>query len=686
MNIKKSTYLLGLCTLVGALGTGCQSKDEHQRTNQHVVVPAIDTTAMDLSVNPRTDFYRYANGGWMTNNPLKDEDSRYGAFDILRDSSLHIVHQILQDELANTEAGSDQEKAKVLYDMVMDSVKLNADGAKPVQPILQRIDALTTKEDFVQFLAERANEGASHFVITYVSADEKKSDTNILNLCQPGLLMGDKDYYSTGMDFAHHQASYLEYVSKLFLLAGIPEEKINNLATECYETERSLSHLLYSREEMRDTEKNYNKLDTVRLFQQFSFPYKAYFNARTGLAGQFGELNVNQIEFTKKFDTWYAHTPLEKLKTLLKAYTLNEAAPYLSDDFRKTSFDFHGKVMRGAKEMRPRWKSAVSAVDDHLGEIVGKIYVEKHFPPAAKERMKQLIENLKTALGERIKTLDWMSEETKEKAQEKLSTFMVKIGYPDKWQDFSKLEIVRTSLYDYMQSISRFEVQKNVADLHKPVDRTRWFMNPHTVNAYYNPTTNEICFPAGILQPPFFNRDADDAVNYGAIGVVIGHEMTHGFDDQGRRYDKDGNMTNWWTEDDAKKFEKSAEKLSKQFDQITVAEGLKANGRLTLGENIADQGGLLVAYQALQKALEGKEKSKIEGWTPFQRFFIAYARIWGQNIRPEEIVRLTKIDPHSLGEWRVNQTLKNIPGFYDAFGVQQGDSMYLAPEDRVLVW
>ena len=681
--MNKTIYLLGLCTLATGIQTGCQS-NQSTSEGERETVPAIDSTALDRSVRPQGDFYRFTNGGWMAANPLKGEYSRYGAFDILRDSSLAITHDILRTELNGAEAGSEGAKAKALYDMAMDSTKLNADGAKPILSELERIDAIGTKDELVHYLAQRSNEGFPHLFTPYVNADEKNSDMNILSLYQTGLIMGDKSYYEDNAAFAKYQDEYRKFISKLYSLSGVADP--DKMAAKCYDTEKSLAGILYSKEELRDTERNYNKVDTTTFFRSFTFPWSTYFAERDGLAGNFKELNVAQYDYFKRFDKWYAQTPLEDIKNLLKAYTISEAAPYLSDDFRKASWEFNGKTMTGAKEMKPRWKSAVAMVENHMGEVIGKVYVEKHFPPEAKDRMIKLIDNLKSALSERINALEWMSAETKEKAQEKLGTFTVKVGYPDKWEDYSKIQVVDSSLYDYIRSINKFETDKNIADLNKPVDKDKWFMTPQTVNAYYNPTTNEICFPAGILQPPFFNMDADDAVNYGAIGVVIGHEITHGFDDQGSKYDKDGNMVNWWTKEDAAKFEQATSKLADQYSNIVVADGLNANGKLTLGENIADQGGLMISFQALNKALEGKQAETIDGWTPAQRFFIAYGRIWGQNIRPEEMVRLTKIDPHSLGEFRVNQALKNIPAFYEAFDVQPGDPMYLAPEDRVLVW
>ncbi len=665
------------------LAVGCQGKKSEDSTAR-VVVPGIDTTAMDLSVSPKVDFYRYANGGWMAANPLKDEYGSYGSFHVLRDSAQSISRRIIEN-LDGSVAGSDEAKAKTLYQLAMDSVKLNSDGATPVLPLLQRIDALTNSTELVTFLAENANEGNQYLFYTYVGADQDNSSRHLLSLYQTSLIMGDLDYYQAKPEYAEFQAGYRTYISRLLVLSGMDEAKATEIASEVYDTEKSLSDIMYDKLRLRDTELNWNKTEKAAFVAGHSFPWEAYFSQRKGLQGV-TELNVAQEGYFKDFDKWVQSTSIDKIKNYLKALTLHSSANYLSDDFKGASFDFNGRLMSGLKEMQPRWKSAVDLVDGVFGEVVGKIYVQEHFPPAAKERMTILVENLKVALSERIQSLEWMSDETKQRAQEKLSTFIVKIGYPDKWEGYANLEMTDSSLLAYIHNIGKFETEKNIADLNKPVDNSKWFMNAHTVNAYYNPTTNEICFPAGILQPPFFNLDADDPVNYGAIGVVIGHEMTHGFDDQGRKYDKVGNMVNWWTGEDEAKFNASASKLADQFDKIEVSEGVFANGKLTLGENIADQGGLVVAFEAMKKAMGDKEQGLIDGFTPEQRFFIAYARVWGQNIRKETILRLTKLDVHSLGELRVNQALRNIPAFYEAFDIQEGDPMYLAPEERVLVW
>lgn len=666
-------FVMGSCT------SGAKEEEEAEKA------PAIDLTAMDTSVDPTQDFYRYANGGWMKANPLKPEYGRYGTFDMLRDTAQSVVKRIIidmtQEELPE---GSDKYKAALLYKMVMDSTSLNAQGATPILPEVEELSKVSTKDELIDFIASQGNSGSSYLFGNYVYADSKNSDINILNLYQSGLIMGNRDYYlEEDADSKFHQG-YKKYFTDLFGFIGVEQDKAAKMASDLLDVETSLAKIQYSNLELRDTHRNYNKRDRDTFFSSFTFPWKRYFDQRKGLEN-FEEINVEQWDYFKKFDQWFAKTPLEDIKLLILGKMLDGSTGLLSDNFREASFDFHGRIIGGKEEMQPRWKNAVGMVNGSMGHVVAQEYTKRYFPAEAKERMLVLVNNLKDALGERISELDWMSDETKEKAHEKLATFKVKVGYPDKWDTYEGIETDESSLYAYVQNINKYKIADNVKDLGKEVDKEEWLMNPHTVNAYYNPTTNEICFPAAILQPPFFNLYADDPVNYGGIGVVIGHEMTHGFDDQGRNYDKDGNLVNWWTEEDAKLFEASAKKLAEQYDKIIVVDDIHADGELTLGENIADQGGLLVSYMAMRNAI-GDSQEEIDGFTPDQRFFIAYARLWGQNIRNEEIKRLTKMDVHSLGEWRVNQALKNIPAFYDAFDVEEGDAMYLAPEDRVLVW
>lgn len=663
--------------------SSCGSNSSKEEA-ENEATPAIDFTAMDKDISPREDFYRYVNGGWMKANPLKDEYGRYGTFDMLRDSALSTTHQIILD-MKDAPAGSEEAKAYELYQLVMDMDARNSQGAKPIMNDLESILALQSKEDLVPWLAEQAEVGSFYFFAPYVGADEQNSSQNIMSVYQGGLIMGDQSYYADKKELKPIQDAYFNYTTKLLNLVGYDGDS-EAVAKNAYKVEKELSEIMMSRLERRNVEANYNKLSLEEVSKTLKFPWTQYFSLRNGMEG-IKEVNMAQLAYFKKLDNWLDKTPMEEIQSYLAVSLIDGAARYLSQDFVDASFDFHGRTIGGLKEDRPLWKKAVAIVNSSLGDAVGQKYVATYFPPEAKDKMTKIVENLQVALGERINSLDWMSEETKVKAQDKLATFHVKIGYPevDEWVKYDNLKMDNSSLYAMMKQVGSFEIARNTADLGKPVDPNRWFMNAHEVNAYYNPSTNEICFPAGILQPPFFNLNADDAVNYGGIGVVIGHEMTHGFDDQGRKYDKVGNMTDWWTEEDAKLFNEKAQILIDQYSKIQLMDDLMADGALTIGENIADQGGLLIAYNAMKNATNNSTE-KIDDLTPDQRFFIAYGRLWGQNVRPEEVRRLTKVDVHSLGELRVNQAVRNIPAFYEAFGVVEGDKMYLAPEERVLVW
>lgn len=676
--------------MIGALAlTGCNgNKGQTDSTDRkREPVPAIDLSAMDTSVRPQDDFYRYCNGNWMKNNPLKPAYSRYGSFDILRDSTLERVHLIVDNLAAGQyEVGTNEYRIATLYRQAMDSVKRNKDGAAPLKEDLQKIEAIADRAAMVKYAAAKDNMGGGTFFGSYVYADAKNSEMNIFHITQTGLALDNRDYYLK-QDAKSQQIreAYVAYLNKIAKLAGYDEEAATRIAENAMKMETELAQICYSKEELRDTHRNYNKMAVKEFTDKYQgFDWTTYLADRQ--LASLEEWDVEQLDFFKKFDSWFAKADLNEMKDYLLAGTISGAANYLSDDFEQARFDFFGKTLSGTTEMHPRWKRSVGMVSGLLGEALGEVYVKQYFPPEAKERMLKLVKNLQTALGERINMLTWMGDSTKMKAQEKLNSFIVKIGYPDKWKDYSKMEIKGDSYYADIKRATKWMHDDNMADLGKPVDRERWLMNPQDVNAYYNPTTNEICFPAAILQPPFFNMDADDAVNYGGIGVVIGHEMTHGFDDQGRNFDKDGNMINWWTAEDAQKFESTARKLADQFSEIYVADGVRANGNMTLGENIADQGGLLVSYLAFRNAAKGEVMEEIDGFTPDQRFFIGYARLWGQNIRPEEVLRLTQIDVHSLGELRVNQALRNIDAFYEAFNIQPSDKMYLEPEKRVVVW
>ena len=653
-----------------------------------VKIAAINPANMDTTVAAGTDFYEYACGGWIKNNPLKPEYARFGTFDQLLENNQEQL-RVLIEELSATphEAGSVAGKIGALYAMGLDSTKLNADGVAPIKEELAAINALATKSDVSKMVATLHKEGMAPFFALFVDADEKNSAMNIVQLYQAGIGMGDRDYYLLEDEgSAKMRDAYRAYINKLFTLAGSSPEQADAAVDAVMKIEKAIAEISYGREDLRDSQKNYNKL-AYEDFKQIESPldWDVYFESM-GLAG-LKELDAKQINFYKDMNKALQNTTVDEQKYYLAFNLLSAAAPYLSDDFVDADFEFYGKVMSGKQEQQPRWKRSLNTVNGALGEAVGEMYVEKYFPASSKEKMLTLVGNLQTALSERINGLEWMGDTTKAKAQEKLAAFTVKIGYPDKWRDYSGLEIKDDSYWANVRRSNIFDMAYQLADVDKPVDKSRWHMNPQTVNAYYNPTTNEICFPAAILQPPFFNPDADDAVNYGAIGVVIGHEMTHGFDDQGRNYDKDGNLIDWWTAEDAVRFKERADKLVDQYDQIIVIDTLHANGRFTLGENIADHGGLLVAHQAYLNSLKGKETpAPIDGFTNEQRFFLGYATLWGQNIRPEEIRRRTKIDPHSLGKWRVNAALRNIAPFYAAFDIKEGDPMFMAPADRVVIW
>ncbi len=679
MNLKMHYYVpfLALCVL----STGCNGG----KTQEQKLTAGIDIANLDTTASLGNDFYQYACGGWMKAHPLTGEYSRFGSFDQLAENNRE---QLLIEGLAKEshEAGSIAQKVGDLYKIAIDSVKRNKDGFAPLKPYLDKISAVKSKAELPVLIAGLQESGAAPFFALYVGADDKNSAMNIVQTYQSGLSMGEKEYYLDNDDKTKAiREKYKIYVVNLFKLAGFDPAAAEKAMGQVLDIETRLAKASRSRVELRDPQANYNKLTYDELKKQYaSYDWDAYFST-VGLK-DLKEINIGQPAFVKEAVTIINSEPLDAQLAYLQWKLLDASASSLSDEFYAAQFDFYSKTMAGIQEMRPRWKRAVSAVDGMLGEAVGQMYVEKYFPAAAKERMLALVRNLQTALGERIRNVDWMSDETKAKAKEKLSAFIIKIGYPDKWRDYSALEIKDDSYFANVIRSNKFEYAYMLGKAGKPVDRTEWGMTPQTVNAYYNPTTNEICFPAGILQYPFFDMNADDAFNYGAIGVVIGHEMTHGFDDQGRQYDKDGNLKEWWTEEDAKRFNERAAVMVAHFDSIEVAPGVHANGKLTLGENIADYGGLQVAFQAFRSATAGKPLEEKEGLTPEQRFFLAYANVWAGNIRPEAILLRTKSDPHSLGKWRVNGALPQISAWYDAFHITEKDSLYLPEGKRVHIW
>ncbi|MBR6831633.1 MAG: M13 family metallopeptidase [Tidjanibacter sp.] len=653
--------------------------------NQDVKVPAIDRANFDETAAINQDFYQYANGGWMASHPMKPEYSRYGAFEMLGEQNevrLNDIFSTLAEQ--QNEQGSVAQKIADLYKLGLDSARLNSEGAAPLMAGIGEIRQATDKKEISRLAGKMHGGMGSPFFSLYVDADLMNSTTNILYLNQGGLGIGDRDYYLDEENEAIRQA-YMIYVEKVFRLAGFTEQQAQQAVKSVMGIENAIAKASRSNVALRDTRANYNMFTTKEVKERYKNIDWDAFAEGAGFALP-AQINIGQPEVIEAVDALIAKSSMEQLKDYLTFNLIDNRTSYLSDDFYNAAFDFYSKALSGVQEQKPRWKRALAVTNGTLSEAVGEIYVEKYFPAENKEKMLELVSNLQKALGQHIDALEWMSDATKAKAREKLATFYVKIGYPDKWKDYSSLEIDPSLSYaENMERASSWRAAEQLAEIGKPVDREKWHMSPQTVNAYYNPTTNEICFPAAILQPPFFNPDADDAVNYGAIGVVIGHEMTHGFDDQGRNFDKDGNMTDWWTAEDAEAFNALAAILVDQFNQIDVMEGLKADGALTLGENIADQGGLRVAYTAMKNAQNGLEPEPIDGLTADQRFYLGYAAVWAQNIRPEEVARRTKMDVHSVGELRVNATLRNIDTFHKAFGITDG-AMYLPEEERVIIW
>lgn len=679
--MNKKNYV-AVAALAFAMLTSCAGQKEAKSTS------GIDLANMDTTVAAGTDFFRYACGGWNDAHPLTAEYSRYGTFDLLFENSQKQLRELIEGLAAqkNNPAGSAAQKIGDLYNMAMDSVTLNKQGAEPVKAMLGKIAALKDKNEIIPMMTEMAHIGIGTYFRSYVYADPKNSALNIFQMGQGGINLGEKEYYLDNDSITQSiREQYKVYIGKLFKLAGFTEAEAQQKVADVMEIETAIAKASRSATELRDPEANYHKMSFDELKKTISgIDWDAYVK---GLGIQApAELNVEQVEPIQEVARLMNTLPLSKHVSYLEYNLLDAAASCLSDDFVAARFDFYGKVLSGRQVNQPRWKRAVSSVDGMLGELVGEMYVEKYFPAAAKERMVKLVKNLQVALGQRIDAQDWMSDSTKVKAHEKLDAFHVKVGYPDKWKDYSKLDIKKDSYWANVCRASEWNFNDMYSRLGKPVDKDEWLMTPQTVNAYYNPSTNEICFPAAILQPPFFNMEADDAANYGAIGVVIGHEMTHGFDDQGRQFDKNGNLTDWWAPGDADRFKERAQVMVDFFNHIEVLPGLHANGELTLGENLADHGGLNVAFLAFQNATKDAPLGVVDGFTPEQRFFLAYATLWAGNIRDEQIRVYTKSDPHSLGRWRVNGALPHIQAWYDAFHITLSDPLYVAPEKRVNVW
>ena len=648
----------------------------------------VEKANLDVNTSPGTDFYQYACGGWMKANPLPAEYARFGTFDQLRENAREQLKDLILNLASHPDAkikGTNAQKVSDLYTMAMDSTRLNKEGAAPLRPILDYIEKADTK-DLARLLTDEYLLFDNPFFGSGVGTDSKDSNSNVMHVGEGGLGLGDRDYYlETNETNEKIMKAYEKYIKTVMSLAGKSSEEADRIWNTLIKTERRMAEAKMTREERRNPQARYNVYDIPQLQREFPFiDWNAYFS-NLGTP-DLKKIIVSSPKFMKAMGEILPSLTEREIKDLMIVDAVTEATSLLSDDFYDASFELYDRVMSGKEQQEPRWKRAMSIPNSMLGEAVGELYVAKYFPEESKQYMKGLVENLRKALGKHIDNLTWMSDATKAKAREKLAGFTVKIGYPDKWKDYSGISVDPSlSFMENVRRASLWYQKDNLDKLNKPVDRDEWHMTPQTVNAYYNPTTNEICFPAGILQAPYFDPKADDACNYGAIGVVIGHEMTHGFDDSGRQYDTDGNLNDWWQPEDTEKFKKLADQLVAQFDAVEVAPGVHANGRFTLGENIADQGGLRVALTAYLDAINGKE-TDIDGLSPLQRFYLAYANVWAANIRDEEILSRTKTDPHSLGKNRVNVSLRNIAPFFEAFGITEGQPMFRPESERVVIW
>ena len=672
--------------LLAAMATAC--------TGNKDLNSGLNLANLDSTYQAGTDFYMYATGGWQKANPLTAEYSRYGSFDVLRENNIKQLQGIIDSvsALKDLQPGSIEQKIADLYNSAMDSVELNENSGYALEGFLHcdgyQCESKITEDWLKEVWPRMQRQGVSGLFNCWIGADEKDSKNNIVSIMQGGLTLGQKDYYVENDEATTKiREAYKKYIVDLCEHDGFSEKDAQRIMQDVMRIETRIAVASKSMTELRDPEANYNKFTYNELKSQFSgIDWDGYFGIFGIKKGEVKNVVVGQPAAIHEVEKILKEETPEALQNLYLWHAMDMTASYIDDEARAIAFAFSGTVMSGKTEDRPRWKRAVESVENGLGEALGQLYVAKYFPPAAKERMEKLIRNLQIALGERIDVQDWMSDETKKVAREKLDAFYVKVGYPDKWKDYSSLEIGKCYL-DNMLAINEWAIQDMIKNkLNKPVDKDEWFMTPQTVNAYYNPTTNEICFPAGILQPPFFDMNADDAFNYGAIGVVIGHEMTHGFDDQGSKYDKDGNLKTWWNEEDTKRFEERIAVMRDFHNKIEVLPGLYANGSLTLGENMADHGGLMVSFQAFKNATANAPLKDIDGFTPEQRFFLAYANVWAQNIRDEEIRKRVKSDPHQLGMWRVNGQLPHMDAWYEAFGITEKDPMFVPKEERVTIW
>lgn len=680
----KAIKMLPMIMLAVASSIGAEAKSNISKSG-------LDLSNLDRSVRPQDDFYQFATGGWQKLHPLPAAYSRFGSFDMLQENVNKQVNTILTSlSKKKYQEGTTERKLSDFYSLALDSARRNREGLAPVKPYISDIEAARTLDDIKALQLKYSKLGFGQPFGAYFAADEKNVTRNILSLSQGGLTLGQKDWYVNNDEATRNiREAYKKHIQRMFQLYGFSAADAARKEAAVFRFETELALVSKSNTELRDPQANYNKMT----LKEFEADYPNIPLRKLAIADGISEADiqnmvVGQPAFFTGLDKISALLTADEWKAIMEWDVIQGSASCLTDEVREANFDFFGRTMSGRKEDYPLWKRATSQVQSAMGEALGKMYCERYFPESSKKMMEQLVKNLQTSLAERIKAQTWMSDSTKENALVKLSKFYVKVGYPNKWTDYSKLVIdPQKSFFENVLATRVFALDKMIADkAGKPVDKDEWYMTPQTVNAYYNPTTNEICFPAGILQRPFFDPKADEAFNYGAIGVVIGHEMTHGFDDQGRQYDADGNLHDWWTASDAKGFNERADMYAEFFDNIEVLPGLHSNGRFTLGENLADHGGLMVAFNAFKDATKDHPLKTIDGFTPEQRFFIAYAGVWGQNITEQEIRNRVKRDPHALGEWRVNGALPHIQAFYDAFGIKPGDKMYLPEKERLQLW
>lgn len=678
---KTSNYFLLIIVLTMALASSC--------TKQEKTKPAFDIANMDQTVKPGVDFFSYANGTWLRNTKMPDDKSRYGSFDILREENDLILKNIFEQAAAKKDApkGSSWQKVGDFFASGIDSANIEKQGYEPIKEDLNRIAAIKTTSDVIAELPKLHSQYSTPLFLPYAGQDSKKSDTIIISLNQNGLGLPDRDYYlNSDPRSVEIRKDYIEHLTTSFTLIGYTQEQAQKAAQQIMALETRLANVTQTRLEQRNPYLTYNKV-TLQEMQKLSpeIDWKNYFTSLGIIVPV--DFVIDNPKFYAEISKMLKEISVDDWKDYFTWNIVNKYASSLSNAFVENEFNFYSKKLSGYNSNKPRWQRVSNSANFAIGELVGQIFVEQNFPPVAKQKMLDLIGNLKLAFRERISNLSWMSEETKKKALEKLETIMVKVGYPDKWRDYSKLEISRDSYAKNIKNASEFSFRLNMDKLGKSVDRTEWGMTPQTVNAYYNPSMNEIVFPAGILQPPFFNMNADDAVNYGGIGVVIGHEMTHGFDDQGRNFDKNGNLTDWWTKEDSEKFTALTQILVDQYSRFIAIDSIHLDGKLTLGENIADYGGLTMSHLAYRKSLQGKsEPAKIDGFTAEQRFFLSYGNIWRQIIRDKELMRRVKEDVHSPGNFRVNGALFNIPEFYSAFEINPTDPLFVPVEKRANIW